>query len=413
MKKFISYILIGIMILGCMNIGFALENDNVISNKVSNENGNLVIVKGNEMNNLFKLDEVENLKSSTSTIENNMSFSIDGEKNNQVNILMDGMFDFNGILCEVEAEGTADIYSTKKLGQLYLGNLKGKIKINGEERNIRVSYERNYNNIYYAISINDLGCKEGYSVFTFGDSLLDKEVLAEIVALEKESKELNALNNIKSYDPTDSDWEELDDYPNGNLVLRARLFAEDDIVDYSDDGKLMVITQVDKDDVENELEDNNDYTVLLITIDEFDVDFQSIDEESYFTSQNPSETDSSNSIFSFILDVFGDLGVPSSLLSAIELVGENIGDDVTITYDNDSYRRHLNIEPENDTYMDWSEYPDGGYPVTIGVEKDNNATDDDIDIDVEASLGVFLNQSNIHFVIDTGEADLDIDLADY
>jgi len=77
------------------------------------------------------------------------------------------------------------------------------------------------------------------------------------------------------------------------------------------------------------------------------------------------------------------------------------------------YRRVFNIEPDDDTYMDWAEYSKGGYPVQIYINKDNNAADDDIDIDFTVDLKVYLNQNNQTFIVSSRTGDLDVDLAAY
>lgn len=425
MRKKLSIVLCIAMII--MAIPYNASASYIEGGNVNGNKAKVLISKGEGIQKLLMTDE-EVVNKSVNESFNDITFSMKEKKDqklkddknekakdkkkDEVSVKMNGSFDLNGIKCDVNAEGEAEIYDSSKLGKIYLGELKGEILIGEEKRDICVSYEKNNDNIYYAITINDLSDSEGYCILTFGESLLDVSVLEELGILKK-SQDIDPNVTTKGYDSVDYDWVELDDYPNGNVVLFNRLYLEDDIAVGGGDGKILVKTQVDKSDVVEELENNNSYTILLVIVENFIVDFQSTDEESYFNAHSPEETDTDNQVFNFILGAMGDIpGVSSTLLSVIESVGSSIGNEVTLL-NNYMYRVRFDIEPEDDTYMDWSEYIDGGYPVLVGIHKDTNATDDDIDVYSDATLRVFLNQDQQHFLVDTGQSHVRVDLANY
>jgi len=259
----------------------------------------------------------ENANSSIrdNTSDTNISFITGNKKNGSANITMDGYFLNNGTFCEVSASGEVEFYDLKRLGKLQLGHLKGTAIIGEYERNINVNYEKSSDNLYYSITINELENEEGFAVISFGESIVDKDALEEM-GLFKDIEKNEEKVSLKSFDPVDSDWVELRTY--GGAICKGRLFLEDDIIDDGDDGKMLVTVQVDKDEAEDVIEDAG-YTVLLIKVDEFEVDFDSVDEESSFGNHHPDESDSKNTVFNFIVSAFNALpSIPSSVISAVD-----------------------------------------------------------------------------------------------
>jgi hypothetical protein len=269
MRRKLSIVLCIALIV--MAIPFNASASNIEDGGVNGKSAKVLISKGEGIQNLLMIGKEVVSKSNNESF-NDITFSMKEKKvhklkedknekdkdnkNDEISVQMNGSFDLNGIKCDVNAKGEAKIYFSSKLGKIYLGELKGEILIGEVKRDICVSYEKNNDNVYYAITINDLKDDEGYCILTFGESLLDVSVLEELGILKK-SQDIDPNVTTKGYDSVDYDWVELDDYPNGNVVLFNRLYLEDDIAVGGGDGKILVKTQVDKSDVVEELENNN------------------------------------------------------------------------------------------------------------------------------------------------------------
>lgn len=414
MKKMFILMLCTVLLLsGVGNVALAesamFENDTESELLVCSDEGIERLINPNS-----NMMRISNKKNDNTDI----TFSI-GKKDKDTKreiISMSGSFEYNGQEFEVEAEGFTKTYKSKIIGNILTGHLKGKIYIEEEERDINVNYEENKNNVYYSITINNLASEEGFAVFSFGESPMDEDVLRELGLLKEDNEmppnEENMISPMDFDDRVDFDWVGLDNY--GGWIARLNLYLEDDIVDYGDDGKMLATLTVDKDEAEQVLEDARNENILAITVREFVVDFDSYDEESSFGNHYPDETDSSSAVFDFILSAMSDIpGMPSSVINAIEYVGRSIGNDIVISYDNDMYRRKFRIEPGDDTYMDWSQYPSGGYPVQIFINKDMTARRDNIDVEFYADLTVYLSQSKRSYIIGTDIGFTTVDLADY
>lgn len=403
MKRLFITLICMVLVLGqMMNVVFADSAITDISNKAN------VLICSDEGIDKILNSKTEEISSLDSKLDTNISFTTGKEKNGSANISMNGTFINDGVLCEVNAEGEVKTYKTKKLGKLELGHLKGTITIGENERNINVNYEKSKDNLYYSIAINTLESEEGFAVLSFGQSQLNENVLKEIGVL----KDKVDIIETKDYNIRESCYVELDDYEDEGNPVRGRLYLEDDIWDNGQDGKLMVIMSVDKEEVDEILEDNG-YNVLLVKVDEFMVNIESVDHESYFTAHFPEESYSSNAVFNFIKNAIGLIpNAGSYLMSAIDAVGSGIGNEIDMTADN-MYEKQFEIRPADDTYMDNSVYSTGGYPIELGVEKDDTATDDDIDVDFDMDLQIFLNQGHQGFYISATGGDLDVDLADF
>lgn len=414
MKKYFSLLLCMVLILsGLGNVIFA--ESVVFENNI-------------ESNLLVCTDEgIENLLNSNSNMmslsENNndtteITFSI-GKKDKDTKkeiITMSGMFEYNGQEFDVEAEGFTKTYKSKKIGKILTGHLKGKIYIGEEERDINVNYEENKNNVYYSITINNLASEEGFAVFSFGESPMDEDVLRELGLLKDDSEvpldDENIISPMGFDDLVDSDWVGIDNY--GGWIARLNLYLEDDIVDLGRSGEILTTLSVDKDDAEELLEEETGENILLISVRQFVVDFFAANNESSFGNHHPDETYSSSDVFDFILTVMDSIpGMPSAVINAIEYVGRDIGNDIIISYDNDSLRRRFRIEPGDDTYMNWADYPSGGYPIQLFIDKDGTAEEDFIDVEFYADLTVYLGQSKQSYIIGTDTGIVSVDLADY
>ncbi len=409
MKKIFIIILSLTLILTC---NFALADSSSIRD--ADQSGKIMLSTGKSINKIFENHSGKTLNS-VSKKNGNLKIKINKENEETAEVNMNGTFVKNGIECEVHSKGKATIYKSKKLGKLYLASLKGTILINNVKRDIRVSYEKTKNNEFYSITINDMSNEEGYLVISFGKSLLSSDILKEIGILDDKSRTIEkGLSNISSrsiYDLEDRDYEDLESsYSSGNTVLKSTLYLEDDLLD-GHDGELLVNTQVNLDEVEDEVEDNSDHNVLTVAVDEFYIDFESNDKNSTFGGISPSESYSDNSVIDFIKDILGDLGAPSSLLSIVE--HSMVNNHIDIDVDDELYHKTIEISPKADNFMDYKDYSDGGYPVKIHIEQDNNVNDDDIDIDSRASFVVYTNEHHRHFIVDTGSIDLDVDLANY
>lgn len=118
-------------------------------------------------------------------------------------------------------------------------------------------------------------------------------------------------------------------------------------------------------------------------------------------------------MFNFILPAIESLpNVPSILISAIEYVRTSIGNDIVVSYDNQTDRRKFRIEPNNDTYMNWAEYPTGGYLIGVFINKDISARRDVIEVDFYADLKCFTSNKRT-FIVGTDTGTVSVDLADY
>ncbi|MEL7568687.1 MAG: hypothetical protein AAGU27_28005 [Dehalobacterium sp.] len=283
------------------------------------------------------------------------------------------------------------------------------------------------------------------AIVTFGKPAADEEILKEIGEMKdndnnkkidkddieknekQKKKELEStedLQNTASVSPMaaggynwgiDTDWANLDDSESTQLVLFTKLFL-DDALHAGYDGRMMVRVSVDKDAVEYDLENITNHDINSYFINKLECDFDSTDEgtASQIGSHHPSESQSAYSVYDFISDVFSCIpGIPSQLITIIDMVGSNIGNDITVTDEDDTYHRHFRVYPEDDTYLDWSEYPQGGYPFEVSIQKNIFSEEDHWDIDTEARIRSYDYNEGLYFNTYTDLGDVDVDLSQF
>ncbi|MEL7567426.1 MAG: hypothetical protein AAGU27_21460 [Dehalobacterium sp.] len=370
---------------------------------------------------------------------------------------MSGKFEINGLEYEVNAEGRVKKYTSKKIGKILIGDLDGTIVNDNEEREVDIAVEKTANNLYYAITIysdvdreeEEKGNLKESAVIIFGEPKADEKILKEIGEMKDsndsnkdrmeekqkiEKKELENIDYMHSENIQDmasanyipggfnnmirSSWEELDYEGAELLVLLTNIWLDDNLYYDGDDGRMMIKVSADFHDAEEDMEDLLDIrTVKAYGVNEIYCRVESLDinsGNSTIQGRSPIEDDSDDDVFSNILKIFNLMPeIPGNLITIIELIGDNIGNDINTTYENSDTKMLWRIYPEDSTYLDWYEYSEGGYPFTISFNKNKRSTDDDWEIKTEAELRFYNSDDGFYFNQDTVREYIAIDLSNY
>lgn len=333
--------------------------------------------------------------------------TIDETEEGMVNVILNGSFEIDGQQAQFNSDGKVRKYELEE-STFYMGALRGNISIGGKEREAFVALEKLDENVYFSITINRIGSEEGYMIIQFGDVLASESIL-ERIETRKESSSDHIVTPLSDYIEVDYDWATFGDY--STMGLRTGLYLEDDIYLGGAGGRIVTTVQVDKNAIANTIKNNFGADYVYVAVECFESSFMSFDQESEISGHNPDESDSSSQVIDFILGILNDIfKIPTSTLAAL-LSG--IGNDITITYDNDHNRRDFEIWPYNDDVLDRSQNPNGGYPVEISIIKDSKGGDRDlIKNNTDALIYVHV-LGETDFVIGTKKCLLEVNLKQF
>ena len=296
---------------------------------------------------------------------------------------------------------------------VYKGAIGDVINVDGLQHDMSMAFEQYGDNLYIAITVNRLGDTDGIALVQFGQSILSK-VQSDELFKSKDTIVTNADYNYVS-----GDFEEIVGNETGWDVIWSRMYLEDRLTAGLQTGRVLTRWQYDSDKLLAEFDTKfSGYRFENIECMNLYVDYESIDDEAVFGSQDPSEDDTANEIGTWVAAALYDVGSPSSWgLGILGLMISSTNPGVIILYDNNSYRRIFSINTSGEEYMDRSDDLDAGYCVEVFIAQTDDPNDDDIGVIGERELGYYMYDEYNNYIgwatVDTRQCSMSVDLVNY